>query len=99
MVHRKLYIKNVSKVVTNIVPKIVQKNVPKIDSQIVPKIVPNIVQKIVSKIVPKNVPIIVPKIDGISNHLASTLSYGPSERDMILMRHDVSKIVHRKFCT
>jgi hypothetical protein len=77
------------------VPKIVQKIVQKIDSQIVPKIVPNIVPKIVSKIVP----IIVPKIDGISNHLASTLSYGPSERDMILMRHDVSKIVQRKFCT
>ena len=36
-------------------------------------------------------------LDTISNHLASTLSYGPSERDMILMRHDVSKIVHRKF--
>ena len=35
-------------------------------------------------------------LDTISNHLASTLSYGPSERDMILMRHDVSKIVHRK---
>ena len=33
-------------------------------------------------------------LDTISNHLASTLSYGPSERDMILMRHDVSKIVH-----
>ena len=32
-------------------------------------------------------------LDTISNHLASTLSYGPSERDMILMRHDVSKIV------
>merc|ERR1712008_1850 len=28
-------------------------------------------------------------LDTISNHLASTLSYGPSERDMILMRHDV----------
>ena len=33
-------------------------------------------------------------LDTISNHLASTLSYGPSERDMILMRHDVSNIVH-----
>ena len=32
-------------------------------------------------------------LDTISNHLASTLSYGPAERDMILMRHDVSKIV------
>ena len=34
-------------------------------------------------------------LDTISNHLASTLSYGPSERDMILMRHDVSKIVQK----
>ena len=33
-------------------------------------------------------------LDTISNHLASTLSYGPFEREMILMRHDVSKIVH-----
>ena len=29
-------------------------------------------------------------LDTISNHLASILSYDPSERDMILMRHDVS---------
>ena len=29
-------------------------------------------------------------INDISNHLASILSYDPSERDMILMRHDVS---------
>ena len=29
-------------------------------------------------------------LDTISNHLASILSYDPSERDMVLMRHDVS---------
>ena len=29
-------------------------------------------------------------LDTISNHLASVLSYEQNERDMILMRHDVS---------
>lgn len=29
-------------------------------------------------------------LDTISNHLASTLAYEPNERDMILMRHEVS---------
>ena len=29
-------------------------------------------------------------LDTLSNHLASTLAYDPGERDMILMRHEVT---------